>query len=242
MKKSYYSRFQVKQRRRREGKTCYNKRRKLLRQDASRYGVQKARLVVRITNTKVVCQIFRATTMGDKMLAQAHSTELKAYGINSGLTNYTACYLTGLLCGKRVMALFGDNFKCILDIGLRRATKGARVFGALKGCVDANVEIPHDSEKLFGSEEECRDRIFSVASIEYMQKMKQEDKEKFKRVDVENILEIYKCAVEKINEDWERKIKNTGDYKDLKKFRKEKMSRDEKIKIVNEKLEMVRNE
>lgn len=128
------------------------------------------------------------------------------------------------------------NFKCVLDIGLRRATKGARVFGAMKGCVDANVEIPHNAEKLFGSEEECRKRIFSEASIGYMRKMKEEDGTKFKNVDVERLSEIYKSAVEKINEDWERKVKNTGDYSGLKKYTKGKMSKEEKDAIIAEKL------
>ena len=39
-------------------------------------------------------------------------------------------------------------FKCLLDIGLARATTGARVFGALKGAVDGGLDIPH-SEKRF---------------------------------------------------------------------------------------------
>ena len=36
--------------------------------------------------------------------------------------------------------------RAILDIGLNRATPGARVFAALKGAVDAGLEIPYGEE------------------------------------------------------------------------------------------------
>jgi large subunit ribosomal protein L18 len=36
----------------------------------------------------------------------------------------------------------------VLDIGLARATPGARVFAALKGAVEAGLEIPHGEEIL----------------------------------------------------------------------------------------------
>lgn len=48
--KSYSSRFQVKPRRRREGKTDYFARRKLIEQDKRKYNAPKYRLVVRMTN------------------------------------------------------------------------------------------------------------------------------------------------------------------------------------------------
>ena len=34
-------------------------------------------------------------------------------------------------------------FRCFLDVGLARTTTGARIFGALKGAVDAGLDIPH---------------------------------------------------------------------------------------------------
>ena len=36
----------------------------------------------------------------------------------------------------------------VLDIGLNRATQGARVFAALKGAVDAGLDIPYGEEIL----------------------------------------------------------------------------------------------
>lgn len=48
-------------------------------------------------------------------------------------------------------------FMAVLDVGLRRTTTGARVFGALKGAVDAGLYIPHSVKRFPGyykSEEE----------------------------------------------------------------------------------------
>jgi len=41
-------------------------------------------------------------------------------------------------------------FKAFLDIGLTRITTGNKVFGAMKGCVDAGVHIPHSVKKFPG--------------------------------------------------------------------------------------------
>jgi large subunit ribosomal protein L18 len=42
--------------------------------------------------------------------------------------------------------------QAILDLGLSHATKGGRIFAALKGAVDSGLEVPHDPE-IFPSEE-----------------------------------------------------------------------------------------
>jgi len=49
-------------------------------------------------------------------------------------------------------------FRCYLDIGVRVATRGNKLFGALKGAVDGGLDIPH-SEKRFPG--------FDVESGEY---------------------------------------------------------------------------
>jgi large subunit ribosomal protein L5e len=105
--KSYFSRFQVKFRRRREGKTDYRQRKRLCAQDKNKYQSPKYRLVVRFTNTKVVCQIAYALVDGDRILAQASSTELGRYGLTIGLKNYSAAYCTGLLVARRLLQKVG---------------------------------------------------------------------------------------------------------------------------------------
>lgn len=171
---AYYSRFQVKNKRRRQGKTDYQARRNLVRQEKNKYNTPKYRFIVRFTNKRVICQIAYATIQGDKIVVAADSTELVRYGMPVGLTNYAAAYATGLLCARRALqtlkldSIVGKEeadgeeyhveeedlerqaFKCILDIGLVRTTTGNRVFGALKGAVDGGVHIPHSNKRFPG--------------------------------------------------------------------------------------------
>lgn len=51
--KAYHKRFQTKWRRRREGKTDYHRRNRLIVQDKRKYNSPKYRLVVRLTNKYV---------------------------------------------------------------------------------------------------------------------------------------------------------------------------------------------
>jgi large subunit ribosomal protein L18 len=122
--------------RRKEGKTNYGARLKLIELD-------KLRLVVRITNNHVISQIVKVALEGDETLVSAHSNELKKMGWLGSTKNTSAAYLTGFLCGKK--ALNEGIDEAILDIGLRSPTKGTNIFAVLKGAVDAGLNIPHGS-------------------------------------------------------------------------------------------------
>jgi len=164
-------------RRRREGKTDFRSRRKMVRQDKNKYNAKKFRLVVRFTNKKVICQVVYATIMGDRCVAQATSAELAKYGVSVGLKNYAAAYTCGLLVARRTLKHFSldevfkgkeeldgeeyhveeeENeedrrpFKCILDVGLRRTCVGARIWGALKGAADGGLHVPHTAKNFPG--------------------------------------------------------------------------------------------
>ena len=52
----------------------------------------------------------------------------------------------GFAVGKKAIAA-GYN-TAILDIGLAASTKGNRVYAALKGMIDAGLEIPHGEDVL----------------------------------------------------------------------------------------------
>jgi large subunit ribosomal protein L5e len=67
--KAYFKRFQTQFRRRREGKTDYEARKKMIAQDVNKYLAPKYRLVARFTNSKVITQIVYSTLKGDKVLA-----------------------------------------------------------------------------------------------------------------------------------------------------------------------------
>lgn len=130
------SRYKVAFKRRKEGKTNYGARLKLIELD-------KLRLVVRITNNHVIAQIVKVALEGDETVISAHSNELKKMGWLGSTKNSSAAYLTGFLCGKKALNAGVDE--AILDIGLRSPTKGTNVFAVLKGAVDAGLNIPHGS-------------------------------------------------------------------------------------------------
>ena len=78
---TYFSRYQVKYKRRRQGKTDYRARLRLTSQDKNKYNTPKYRFVVRFSNKDVTCQIAYATVAGDVIVAAAYSHELPRYGL-----------------------------------------------------------------------------------------------------------------------------------------------------------------
>lgn len=135
--------YRVPFRRRREGKTDYRRRLKLL---LSR----KLRVVVRKSNKYVRIQLVSADTRGDKTFVAAISSELGRYGYEGGKCNTPAAYLTGLLFGKKAKEAGFDD--AILDIGLHTPVHGSNVYAALKGALDSGMTIPHDTA-VFPSDE-----------------------------------------------------------------------------------------
>jgi large subunit ribosomal protein L18 len=133
------STYKVKFRRRREGRTDYYRRRKLLLSG-------KPRLVVRRTNTRTIAQFIIAKRSGDRTVASAVSSELYAYGWDMGMGNMPAAYLTGLLAANR--AKEEGIEEAVLDIGLNPPVAGSSVFGVLKGALDGGIDVPHDPEVL----------------------------------------------------------------------------------------------
>jgi large subunit ribosomal protein L18 len=132
-------RYFVPFRRRREGKTDYYQRTRLVVSDVPR-------MVVRKTNRHIIVQLVTAEMDGDRTLVAANSAELEKYGYTGSTSSTPAAYLTGMLFA--VKAKKAHQERAILDIGLNRATPGARVFAALKGAVEAGLEIPHGEEIL----------------------------------------------------------------------------------------------
>ncbi|MFA7303407.1 MAG: 50S ribosomal protein L18, partial [Methanoregula sp.] len=130
-------------RRRREGKTDYYQRTRLVVADAPR-------MVVRKTNRHIIIQMVTAEMDGDRTLVSANSAELEKYGYAGSTSNTPAAYLTGMLFA--VKAKKAQQERAILDIGLNRATRGARVFAALKGAVEAGLDIPYGEEILPSNE------------------------------------------------------------------------------------------
>src|SRR3989344_4251241 len=99
------STYSVPYRRKREGRTDYKSRMKLL------LG-RKPRIVLRKSIKHLSLQLIEFNPSGDKVIASAHSRELAKFGWTVSTSNTTAAYLTGLLLAKKVK----KNTECVLDI------------------------------------------------------------------------------------------------------------------------------
>merc|ERR1711975_213596 len=176
--KAYFKRFLVKYKRRREGKTDYYARKRLVTQAKNKFATPKYRFVVRFTNKDIICQVFSSKIKGDVCHCAAYAHELPRYGLKAGLTNYSAAYCVGLLCARRLLKKYGldekfqgeeectaefedceivnedddgpNAFHALLDVGLKPTTLGSKVFSAMKGAFDGGLEIPHSNKKFYG--------------------------------------------------------------------------------------------
>ncbi|MBI4019779.1 MAG: 50S ribosomal protein L18 [Candidatus Aenigmarchaeota archaeon] len=162
-----YKTFVVKHRRRREGRTDYKARLRLLRSG-------KPRLVVRRSNAGLLCQVVEYTKAGDKVIAFAHSRELKNYGWPGHGGNLPASYLTALLCA--VKAKKKHVKEAVADLGLYPSTKGSRLYGAIKGAVDGGLQVPHSKDIL-----PTEDRIKGAHIAAYAEKMKKEHHKEYEK-------------------------------------------------------------
>ncbi|MEZ0346545.1 MAG: 50S ribosomal protein L18 [Infirmifilum sp.] len=161
------STYRIALKRRREGKTNYYKRRKLILS-------KKPRLVVRVLSRTIVVQLVKAAPKGDITLAAASSKELLKYGWKGGLKNTSSAYLLGLLVALK--AKKKDVEEAVLDIGLHRPVKGSRVFAVAKGAIDGGLNIPAGSE-IFPEESRIKgEHIASYASM-----LKEKDPELYKK-------------------------------------------------------------
>lgn len=148
--------YQVQFRRRRDGKTDYRKRLRMLLSG-------KPRAVVRRTSSYVIVQVVKYEPKGDRVAVSGHSGELGKYGWKGGTSNTPAAYLTGLLCGLK--AVEAGVKSAVFDSGLVTSVKGSKIFAALKGLLDAGMDIPHDKDALPQDARIRGEHIASYASL-----------------------------------------------------------------------------
>ena len=128
--------------RRRDGETDYRRRMKLLRGETPR-------AVVRISNTQTIGQLVEFNPDGDIVIASVNGKALVdkySWPEDASRKSIPASYLTGFALAKNAMS--SGHESAILDIGLSASSKGSRVFAALKGMIDAGLEIPHGEDVL----------------------------------------------------------------------------------------------
>lgn len=154
--------------RRKENKTDYKSRLALLKSG-------KPRVVVRITNTYITLQLVESNS-SDKTKVSYISKKLSDFGWNGSKKNLSAAYLSGLVFG--LICRKNKIKEGVFDIGIKRVTKGNKVFSVLKGCLDGGLEIPH-SENNFPSEDRITGKNISEEKTKNFDKIKQKILDKY---------------------------------------------------------------
>lgn len=133
-------RHRVKPRRRREGKTDYRQRLRLLKSG-------EVRIVIRRSLKNIRIQFISYGEHGDTVVAQAMGSDLaKTYDWKHATSTTPAAYLTGMLAGKRAKKAGIESG--VIDIGLQRPVTGSKIFAGLQGVIEAGIHCPHNESKL----------------------------------------------------------------------------------------------
>ena len=114
-------------------------------------------ITVNISNENTQVQILTPGMTGDKVVSSAHSRYLLEKGWKGSRKSVPAAYLTGYLAGKK--ALVKGAKDAILYTGTKRYTQ--RMAAALKGLIDAGLEIPAN-EETFPAEERLNGEHLTV--------------------------------------------------------------------------------
>ncbi len=136
--------MRTEKRRRKENKTDYKNRFKLLKSG-------KTRIVIRRTNKYLVIQAIESDESKDRVVKGVSSKDLLKNGwdkkFEGSLKSLPACYLTGLLMAKNL-----DKGEYVVDLGMCRNLKGNRMYAAIKGLIDGGVGLNAD-KSVFPSED-----------------------------------------------------------------------------------------
>mmetsp|Transcript_17001 Transcript_17001/g.33400 ORF Transcript_17001/g.33400 Transcript_17001/m.33400 type:complete len:257 (-) Transcript_17001:207-977(-) len=200
--RAYHSRFQLKWRRRREGKTDYYSRKRLICQDKRKYNSPKYRIVVRITKKNIICQFVQSLLEGDHIISSGYSGKIgQKTEFFCGPTAFQIAYFCGVYLANNILAKksfenletskntknFSKSVFAILDIGLARATTGHRVFAVMKGALDGGISVPYNEKRFPGynlkegfDPENFINRALGLHVRHYVTKLKEEDEEKYR--------------------------------------------------------------
>ncbi len=155
-------------RRRRMGVTDYRARKKIITSSVPL-------LAVRVSSKNVSAQFIKPRAVGDEVVSAAHSRNLKKLGWKGSLKSVPACYLLGLLAGKRAKEQGIE--KAYLYNGLSKFVNGSRVSALVKGVKEAGVDVPM-ADDVAPSEES----VSGKATAEYAKSLLAENKEKYSKL------------------------------------------------------------
>lgn len=185
--------FTVPFRRKREGRTYYKKRLKILMSN-------KYRFVIRKSLRNFQASIIEYNPKGDKVLFTVNTKSLEKLGWKGDTGNLPSAYLIGLITGKKAI---GKGVKdAVLDLGFNNSVKGSRLYAALAGVIDSGLKVPFNPDVL-----PSKDRISGEHIAKYAHLLRS-DKTKYdkqfsnyikKGLSPEDIVQHFKELKGKIN-------------------------------------------
>lgn len=134
-----HSRYIIQLKRRRLNKTNYRKRLALVKTGVPRAVIRKS-----LMHTRVDIVEYRPS--GDRVISHGCTVELRKFGWKGPTGNIPSAYLAGYMSGVRAKKS-GVN-RVYVDIGLQKPVKGGRLMAAVKGLLDAGIDIPVDEDML----------------------------------------------------------------------------------------------
>ncbi|HEX6028403.1 MAG TPA: 50S ribosomal protein L18 [Nitrososphaeraceae archaeon] len=118
-------------------------------------------IITKISGQNISAQSLKPTLTGDIVIASAHSRELIRHGWKGSMNSMPACYLTGLLLGKKSIQKGATN--AVLYTGNNPFT--TKVAACLKGIVDSGINIPVSKESLPGDDRVSGEHIANYANL-----------------------------------------------------------------------------
>jgi large subunit ribosomal protein L18 len=149
------------------GLTDYRARKKAM-------GSRGVLLAVRISRKNITAQFIKPEVKGDTVLSSSHSHELRKHGWKGSLKSTPACYLLGMLAGRRAKEKGIEE--AFLYNGVMPFVRGSRLSAFAKGVVDSGIRVPISDEVLPDEERLSGAPIASLAV-----KLLKEDKEEYSR-------------------------------------------------------------
>ena len=148
--------FTVPFRRKRQGRTYYKKRMRILMSSRPRF-------VVRKSLRDIKASIIEYGVKGDKVMLTVSSKALKNFGWKGDNGNLSSAYLVGFLAGKK--SVEKGIKEAIFDLGFSNSIRGSRLYAALAGAIDSGLKIPFDQEILPSKERISGDHIAKYAHL-----------------------------------------------------------------------------
>jgi large subunit ribosomal protein L18 len=118
-------------------------------------------IITKISGQNISAQSLKPTLTGDIVIASSHSRELIRHGWKGSMNSMPACYLTGLLLGKKSIQKGATN--AVLYTGNNPFT--TKVAACLKGIVDSGINIPVSKESLPGDDRVSGKHIANYANL-----------------------------------------------------------------------------